>query len=328
MTPLDLTGDASFTGNSFTGNSFTGATFPGATLSGGQVDDAGLFREGGSPIRTAGFISPDPDASLPNPAWRTEVLPADLLYRSYIANPKDARLSSRILQESGGDLYWSLEAGTRVGLLRYGTPSGWRNRETGRPEGWQLDIAGAAFPRLNFDHELDVDAVDFKVGVPLTYSEGPWEAKFGFYHLSSHVGDELLLRDPTVQRINYVRDAAVLGGGYYVNPDLRLYSEVEYAVNYDGGSEPWHVQFGFDYQPARVNPDLHAPSPFLAVNTLLREEVDWGGGVNVVTGVQWRGPRSDRLFRLGLQYYNGKSWQFSFFDQHEELLGLSIWYDF
>ena len=280
------------------------------------------------PVRTAGFTSPSPDVFEADPPWRTEVLPAGLLYRSYIANPKDARLSSRILQESGGDLLWALEAGARVGVLRYGTPSGWRNPATGRPEGFQLDIQGAAFPRLNFDHELDVDAVDFKVGVPLTYTEGPWEAKVGVYHLSSHVGDEFLLREPAFERLNYLRDAVVFGGGYYPDPDLRLYAEAEYAFNYDGGSRPWHVQFGFDWVPASVNPDLHRPTPFLAANARLREEVDWGGGVNVVAGVQWRGPVSDRLFRAGVQYYNGKSWQFSFFDDHEELLGLSIWYDF
>jgi len=40
-------------------------------------------------------------------------------------------------------------------------------------------------------------ATDFRFGVPLTYGEGPWRTKFGFYHLSSHVGDEYLLKNPT-----------------------------------------------------------------------------------------------------------------------------------
>lgn len=281
------------------------------------------------PIRTAGFITPAPEAgSHCFPEWRSEVLPADLMYRSYIANPKDARLSSRILHLSGEGMLWALEAGARVGVWRYGTPSGWRNPYTGRPEGWQVDIQGAAFPRLNFEHELDVDAVDFKVGVPLTYSKGQWEAKVGWYHLSSHVGDEFLLRNPGFDRLNYLRDAFVFGGGYYPDPDLRLYSELEVAYNVDGGSEPIHLHLGFDWTPASVNPELRKPTPFLAVHGLLREDVDYGGGINIVTGLQWRGPHSDNLFRAGIQYYNGKSWQFSFYDDHEEMLGLSLWYDF
>lgn len=287
------------------------------------------------PIRTAGFIKPAPElldgcdtGGECFPAWRAEILPADLLYRSYIANPKDARLASRVLHLSGQGFIWALEAGARVGVWRYGTPSGWRNPYTGRPEGWQVDIQGAAFPRLNFEEELDVDAVDFKVGVPLTYSKDKWEAKVGIYHLSSHVGDEFLERNPMFQRINYVRDAFVFGTGYYANPDLRFYGEVEYAFNVDGGSEPFHLHFGFDWLPARVNTSINRPSPFIAAHGLLREDNDFGGGFNIVAGLQWRGPRSDKLFRAGVQYYNGKSWQFSFFDEHEELLGLSIWYDF
>lgn len=281
------------------------------------------------PIKTAGFTSPAPEAASSSfPAWREEVLPADLLYRSYIANPKDARLSSRILHNSGEGFIWALEAGARVGVWRYGTPSGWRNPYTGRPEGWQVDIQGAAFPRLNFEEELDVDAVDFKVGVPLTYSKGQWEAKVSWYHLSSHVGDEFLIRNPGFNRLNYLRDAFTFGGGYYANPDLRLYGEAEYSYNNDGGSDPWHLHVGFDWMPASVNPSVDKPSPFLAVHGLLREEHDFGGGVNIVAGLQWRGPHSDKLFRAGIQYYNGKSWQFSFVDEHEELLGLSLWYDF
>lgn len=298
------------------------------TIQPGSVFDAGVL-DGTSPIQTAGFTTPAREAGdCCYPAWRQEVLPADLLYRSYIANPKDARLSSRILYNSGQGFIWALEAGARVGIWRYGTPSGWRNPYTGRGEGWQLDIQGAAFPRLNFEFDMDVDAADFKVGIPLTYSKGQWEAKVGWYHLSSHVGDEFLIRNPGFNRLNYLRDAFVFGGGYYPNPDLRIYSELEVAYNNDGGSDPLHLHFGFDWVPASVTPDIRRPQPFVAMHGLLRQEVGFGGGVNILAGLQWRGPHSDRQFRAGIQYYNGKSWQFSFFDDHEELLGLSLWYDF
>ena len=34
------------------------------------------------------------------------------------------------------------------------------------------------------------------------------------------------------------------------------------------------------------------------------------------------------LLRVGVHYYNGESTQFSFFDDHEEQIGLGLWYDF
>ena len=38
--------------------------------------------------------------------------------------------------------------------------------------------------------------------------------------------------------------------------------------------------------------------------------------------------RDRHLLRLGVQYYNGKSSQYSFYDEFEEQLGFGIWYDF
>ncbi|MFG0336134.1 MAG: DUF1207 domain-containing protein, partial [Maioricimonas sp. JB049] len=240
-----------------------------------------------------------PDA---NCVWGWRLLPGDVLYSSYLASPIAPRMQSGLLYERDKGWLWELEAGARVGIVRWGSPQG------AYPEGWQLDVWGAAFPRLNFENNMDLDAADFRVGVPLTYRRGPWQAKLEIAHLSSHLGDEFLLRNPGFNRLNYLRDTIALGGGYFVNPDLRVYGEAEVAFNNDGGSEPLHFQFGFDYSP--IYPWGPAPiygAPFAAVNVQLREEVDFGGGINIVAGWQFRSPETGHLFRAGLQYYNGKS---------------------
>lgn len=257
------------------------------------------------------------------PAWDWTVLPDDLLYKAYVGSPREPRLASEILHLEGVGAVWELRAGARIGLLRFGTPDGTT------PEGWQLDVEGAAFPRLNFDEDLELDAVDFRVGVPLTYRDGPWQFEFELYHLSAHVGDEFLLRPSNAGfvRRDYLRDAATFGVGYYQNPDLRYYAEIEYAFNNNDGSEPVHMQFGIDYVPV-TNAGSFKPAPFFAINGLLREEVNFGGGLNVIAGFVWSGAASHSQFRAGVQYFNGQSFQLSFFDEHEELLGVGIWYDF
>ena len=68
-------------------------------------------------------------------------------------------------------------------------------------------------------------------------------------------------------------------------------------------------------------------APFLAVNSHLREEVDFGGHLVVQTGWQWRGAGSGRLVRMGMVYSAGMSEQFAFFDRYEEKLGLAVWHD-
>lgn len=252
--------------------------------------------------------------------WGWTVLPTDLLYTSYLAGPKEPRMGLAVLNEK--DIGWQLEleAGARVGILRYGS------MDDDILEGWQLDIEGAGPPRLNVEEELDLDAADFRVGVPLTWRQGPYQAKFAYYHTSAHVGDEFLKRNPGFQRINYVRDAFVLGGGYFIDPDLRLYGEIGYAFNTDGGAKPWELQFGVEFSP--VDHSGIYGAPFWAINGYLREEVDWGGNVNIMVGWQWRGDRNNHLFRIGLQYLDGKTMQYSFFQNSERMVGFGTWYDF
>jgi hypothetical protein len=250
--------------------------------------------------------------------WTLQVLPEGLIYRSYLAGAKEPRFASQWVYERDAGWIWDIALGGRVGLLRYGTDDPlW-------PEGWQLDIEGAGLPRLDLEHERDLVSADFRAGIPLTYGRGPFRTKFGYYHLSSHLGDEYMVRTGAT-RINYSRDALLWGNSYYLTQDLRLYADTAWAFYADGGSEPWEFQFGFDFSPLR--PSGMRGDPFIAINTHLREEVDFGGNLVVQTGWQWRGD-SGHLFRVGMHYFAGKSEQFEFFNQYEEKLGVGMWYDY
>lgn len=273
-----------------------------------------------APVASGTPISLEPERSLSfDETWTWQYLPDGLLYKSYLAGGREPRITSQWVREKNAGWLWDAALGARVGILRYGTlNSPW-------PEGWQIDFEGAAFPRMNLEQERDLDAVDFRFGVPLTVQRGPWQAKLGYYHLSSHLGDEFMVRHHTLDRINYVRECLVFGVGYYLNPNLRLYSEAGYGFYTDGGSKPWEFQFGIDYSP--IEPTCQWPAPFFAINGRIRQEVDYSGNMTVQTGLQWRG-QSGRLFRMGLQYFNGMSDMAQFLHEHEEQIGLGMWYDF
>jgi hypothetical protein len=215
--------------------------------------------------------------------------------------------------------FWDVTLGGRVGILRYG------NTDPYEPQGYQLDIEGAAFPRLNFDHDRDLDDVDFRFGIPLTMRQGAWETKFGYYHLSSHLGDEYMVRNNTLDRLNYVRESLMLGVGLFLNPNFRLYSEIDYAFHTDGGAKPLEFQFGAEYSPVDCN--RFRGSPFLAVNGHLHQEVNYSGSVTAQIGWQWRG-RTGHLLRTGFQYFNGMSEQAQVYSQFEQQFGWGLWYDF
>ena len=204
-------------------------------------------------------------------------------------------------------------------MIRYGTTDPlW-------PEGWQLDVEAAAFPRLTADKYGDMISCDYRYGTALTHRRGRFETKLAYYHLSSHLADEYRYVLPWRPRINYSRFALVLGGAFYPWQSVRVYGEAGYGVYTDGGNEPWELQFGIDY--SSVNPTGFRGSPFLAVHGYLREEADFGGNFVLQAGWQWRGT-TGRLARFGLHYMNGKSVQYQFFDEYEEQIGLGFWYDF
>ncbi|MBI2825005.1 MAG: DUF1207 domain-containing protein [Planctomycetia bacterium] len=252
--------------------------------------------------------------------WTWQLLPEGLIWHSYLAGPKEPRLASIWAHQQNGQWDWDFTLGGRVGLLRYGTPNSFR------PDGFQLDVEAAAFPRLSINNDRDLQSADFRGGFPLTYGAGPFQMKLEYYHLSSHLGDEFMIKNPTVQRINYSRDALVLGVSYFPTDNIRLYAEADYALFADGGSEPWHFQFGAEYSPI-FGPGF-VGSPFAAINGSLRQEVNYGGSLVVQAGWQWLSIVTGRRLRFGFQYFNGKSEQYEFFNSFEQQLAIAVWYDY
>lgn len=253
--------------------------------------------------------------------WEWHLLPDGLIWHSYLAGPKEPRLGTQIFHEQDRGTLMDSTLGGRVSLLRFGT------NDVAFPEGWELQVEGAAFPRINLDDEWDLESADFRAGVPLVYGLGKFQMKFAYYHLSSHLGDEMIVADPSLAatRINYSRDALVFGVSYFLNPSLRLYGEAGWAFYNSGGSQPWEFQFGFSYSP--IDPTTIWGAPFLAANGQLREELDYGGTVVAEAGWQWRG-KDSHLLRLGFFYLNGAASQYQFLGQHEEQIGGGLWYDY
>lgn len=258
-------------------------------------------------------------SSRPQPEeW--QLLPSGLLYHSYLAGEKEPRFQFVPLADKGRGMIWETSLGGRAGLLRYGTT------DASRPEGWQLDLEGSAQPRIDPEQNDDLTATDFRAGILSTWRFGPQAWKAGYYHISSHLGDEFLIKNPGFQRVNYVRDSLIAGYTYDLTGDLQAYFEGAYAFNAEGGAKPLEFQLGTQYSPLKST--LIRGAPFAAWNAHTRQDFNFTTGVNLVAGWQWRGSESGHLFRTGLQYYKGPSLQYSFVRRQETLLGGGLWFDF
>ncbi|GAA4465739.1 hypothetical protein GCM10023156_53870 [Novipirellula rosea] len=256
--------------------------------------------------------------SQPRHDWT--ILPEGLLYKSYLAGPHEPRISTVIFSDTENGVLWDATLGGRVGLLRYGTPG------AVAPQGWQWDLEGAVMVRLDVKNSEDVESMDFRFGTLITRADGPWSAKFGYFHISSHVGDEYMERFPLFERVNYVTESLIIGASYQASEPLRVYGELAYAVKTSGGAKPIQIQMGAEHIPVPLQPQRGGP--FSAINLDIREAVDFSPTMTLQTGWQWQGMTSQRRIRFGLQYLNGYTTQFEFFDKREEQIGIGSWFDY
>jgi len=270
-----------------------------------------------------GFIQTyaDPGSETCTECYGWTLLPKSLVYKPYMAGEKESRLSAHIAKIEDDTTVFDGNLGGRFGVLRYGQDS-----DTWLAEGIQWDVEGSAHVRLDIPEDVDVRSVDFRAGthVSWSYSNPQLRGRFGYYHISSHLGDEFLMKNPSFQRVNYARDVLILGHSYYVNPNLRVYGEVGWAF-YHKVSDPWELQFGVEWAPTA--PTGFHGKPFLAINGRLQEELNYGGALTVQTGWAWVGEVPGKTLRVGLHYHNGASSQFSFYNTYEQQIGFGIWYD-
>ena len=67
--------------------------------------------------------------------------------------------------------------------------------------------------------------------------------------MSSHVGDEFLIKNQTFNRINYVRESIIFGTSLQASRECRLYGELAWGAIATGGAEPWQFQLGTEFSP-------------------------------------------------------------------------------
>ena len=253
-----------------------------------------------------------------------DFFPIDHLYPIYIANPLRSTFSFQPLYFSSSDIPASSDR--RFDLNMGGTLGIARLHPQDSPElGWQLSLE-AGF-RGQFDTEYSEDNVgwDGHYALYLDYRHHDSIAyRVGLHHTSSHVGDEYAERTGR-QRINYTRQEVLVGAAWHFQPDWLTYLEV--ARTYDrrntavqrSGRAEWGVQYDKDNLfTARLG-------GYVALDLSTYEENDWERNTTLQAGIRWSA--QERLWRLGIEYYDGRSQLGEFFQRHEKYLSLGLWLD-
>lgn len=256
--------------------------------------------------------------------WRFQYFPADQLYPHYIANPLRSSFSFQPTEFSASDIpqagtkRFGLDLGGNLALVRL-------HPENAPGQGWELMLEAGFRGQFDIKNSEDNIGWDGHYALFLDYRPNKKIAyRLGMHHTSSHVGDEYAERTGRL-RINYTRQEIRLGSTWSVTDNWQTYLEVARSYNdrnqvlQRAGRVEWGLQYD---RPALFN---HVIGGYIALDLSGYEENNWDTNTTLQLGIQW--PTEKRRWRLGIEYYDGRSQLGEFFQAHEKYLSLGIWLD-
>lgn len=252
--------------------------------------------------------------------------PGSQLYPGYFADPmapKSAlnavRYSDSDISEAGGKRY-VFRIGGRLGLLRV--------YPKGAPErGVQFNLHGTFLGMFDRSHSLDNIGWDGLYGLDVSWRTASEMAlKLGFNHVSSHLGDEYAERTGR-RRIGYTREELAAGISLPLKEHVRAYAEAGWGVELRNEfQDKWRVQAGLEYKN-EAGLWGGRMGYYAAVDITSFEESDWNPDATLQTGVLVPVAYSDRCFRIGMEFRDGRSVLGEFSRDNETYWAWGIWID-
>ena len=258
--------------------------------------------------------------------WQSRFAPAEVLYPGYMADPRRATFGLTWINaresdiDAAGDSRYGVRMGARFGILGL--------QRTGTDDAFEL--AGEVGMLAQFDRDNATDNLgwDGIYGFHVAWRSGPKLAvRVGMAHDSSHLGDEYI-ENTGRTRIEYTREEFLAGVRYA--PIASLSSYVEYGHAYDLRNEDLmekgRVQLGLEFVPeARLwNAAL---APFAALDVSAFEEDDWEENLTAQTGAMLVRADGGPRWRVGLEFYDGRSPIGEFFQERERHVACGLWLD-
>jgi hypothetical protein len=111
----------------------------------------------------------------------------------------------------------------------------------------QIELEGALWAVFDPLHDSSpLINADYYIGVPISYGFGCWQFRLRGYHISSHIGDEFLLKHPNFHRKNPSAEYLDFFVAHDLTDEIRLYAGLGVIVHQDNSfhSEPFYADVG------------------------------------------------------------------------------------
>jgi hypothetical protein len=195
-----------------------------------------------------------------------------------------------------------------------------RWRSEGDPDAaTEVGFEAAVFARFDLHEEYDMEATDWRFGIPLVRRDGDLAWKVHLSHRTSHLGDEYMERTGATP-VHYHMEEAAAGVSWDASAGSRVYGEAGAALYTGGPAANGRVQSGYEWVGSKGGLGL---SPWVAMDLEARNEQDWNPNATLAAGVAL-----GRSARLGFEYYRGRDPQTQFLEDRMQWVALALTFDY
>ena len=245
-------------------------------------------------------------------------LPEEDLFAPLIADPRQPRFSVSYQH------YRSASRDFAAASVALGEYFGFASGFFGESGSSQIGIQAAVFALFNLDApSSDLINADYWIGLPISYRLGPWSYLLRLYHQSSHLGDEFILGNPGINRVNLSYED-LEGLVSYEWERWRLYGGGGYLLNSEPDLSPKHLHLGAEYIKLNAVGNLNL---IAAADVRASEELDWRSSRSYQAGFDYRSAGKRRI-RLMLEHFRGHSPNGQFFRDQLRYTGLGLYFVF
>lgn len=178
---------------------------------------------------------------------------------------------------------------------------------------------------------LSLINADYFIAFPLTYINHAFSARLRLFHQSSHLGDEFLLENPEIVRVNPSMEGLDLSLAYepvdktvlFIGYTRILRSDKSFKV------EPNKLYYGFNYflDFAKIQTFYGEAIPYLATYIENNENNRWNFDNSVALGYQWEKYYGHKL-RVYVEGHDGYSAEGQFARKKSKYVSINLLYGY
>lgn len=188
-------------------------------------------------------------------------------------------------------------------------------------------------PSPNIGGGTELVNTDFYVGIPVSFATGKWSFRGRVYHISGHLGDEYMVNNPGVTRLNPSIEAIDFFTSYQATEGVRLYVGPGAYVHSDPTFrwKPMYIEYGTElrFLGCKFYKQRLYGTCLIAMNWRNSQQLNWYFDGTYLIGYEFSKLQGiGRKFRFYLEYHHGYSLEGQFAKERTQYGELNLSYGF